>query len=87
MKTTLELPDDLFHSAKAKAETQGCSLKDFVTEVLRERLKHEPSGAPHGEPVWMAFFGAFAGTARSRTETKRIQAAIDAEFGQVDDME
>jgi len=38
MKTTLEMPDDLFRKAKALAALRGQSLKDFVTELLRREL-------------------------------------------------
>ena len=38
MKTTLELPDPLFRKAKATAAARGQSLKDFVTEALRDKL-------------------------------------------------
>ena len=38
MKTTLEIPDDLFREAKAKAALEGIKLKDLVAESLRLRL-------------------------------------------------
>ena len=34
MKTTIELPDDLFRRAKARAALQGRSLKEMVAEGL-----------------------------------------------------
>ena len=39
MKTTLEIPDDLFREVKSKAALEGCKLKDFVTEALQLRLQ------------------------------------------------
>ncbi len=39
MKTTLEIPDDLFREAKAMAVLEGIKLKDFVAESLRLRVK------------------------------------------------
>jgi len=42
VKTTLEIPDDLFREAKAKAALEGYKLKDFVTEALRLRMGHLP---------------------------------------------
>ena len=38
MKTTIEIPDELFRAAKAKAAMDGVKLKDFVAEGLRLRL-------------------------------------------------
>ena len=38
MKTTLEIPDDIFREAKAMAVLEGVKLKDFVAESLRQRV-------------------------------------------------
>jgi hypothetical protein len=38
MKTTLDLPDDLFVAAKKRAAEERCSLRDLVAEGLRARL-------------------------------------------------
>ena len=35
MKTTVELPDELYRQAKAEAALRGCKLKDLVEEGLR----------------------------------------------------
>lgn len=79
MKTTLELPDALFHQAKARAAERGQSLKEFVTEALQARL----AGVDDlpGNPPWMAVFGRLK---HLRAETWRIQALIDAEFEAVE---
>lgn len=42
MKTTLELPDDLYRQAKALAALKGQSMKEWLTLVLRREV---------GEPV------------------------------------
>ena len=39
MRTTVELPDELFRRAKARAALQGCSLKDLVADGLRLLLR------------------------------------------------
>jgi len=41
MKTTIELPDDLFREAKATAARRGTALKQFVREALIEKLARE----------------------------------------------
>lgn len=38
MKTTLEIPDPLFRKVKSTAAERGQSLKDFVTDALRDKL-------------------------------------------------
>ncbi len=45
MKTTIELPDDLFREAKATAARRGTALREFVREALAEKLARE-TGAP-----------------------------------------
>jgi hypothetical protein len=41
MKTTIEMPDELFRKAKAVAALRGQSMKDFITELLTREI-----GAP-----------------------------------------
>jgi predicted component of type VI protein secretion system len=43
MKTTVELPDDLYRRAKAQAALRGRKLKDLVEEGLR-RVLETPRG-------------------------------------------
>ena len=44
MKTTIEVPDDLYRRAKAEAALRGRKLKDLVEEGLRLVLE-SPRGA------------------------------------------
>lgn len=79
MKTTLELPDQLFRDVKATAASKGIKLKDFVTEALTEKLKADmPSPASKS---WMIGYGALSDL---REETLRIEAAIEQAFEQFD---
>ena len=41
MKTTLEIPDDLFREAQAKAAIEGIRLKDLVTRGLEREVRGE----------------------------------------------
>ena len=81
MKTTLDLPDPLFRRAKATAAERGQSLKDFVTDALREKLSGNAPASQGAEPAWMQGCG---GLKHLRRETARIQAEIDEEFGVID---
>lgn len=38
MKTTLEIRDDVFRLAKAKAAQRGVPLRQLVTEAVQEKL-------------------------------------------------
>ena len=38
MRTTVDLPDDLFRAAKAEAAARGETLKDFLTRAVTQEL-------------------------------------------------
>ncbi|MDX2080314.1 MAG: hypothetical protein SFU53_05975 [Terrimicrobiaceae bacterium] len=78
MKTTLDIPDTVFRQAKATAALRGISLRQLVTEALRE--KFADPGKP-ATPAWMAGFGELADL---RQETQAIDAAIRKEFDVLD---
>ncbi len=77
MKTTIEIPDPLFRTAKSRAAERGQTLKEFVTEALQAKLASAPEGGRVVGPPWMGGFGKLR---RLRKETGRIQAVIDDEF-------
>lgn len=43
-KTTLELPEDLFRSAKARAALEGIRLTDLITEAVRVAVESPARG-------------------------------------------
>ncbi len=49
MKTTVEMPDDLYRRAKVEAARRGSRLKDLVEQGLRLVLKvpRKPQRSPH----------------------------------------
>lgn len=80
MKTTLELPDTLFRRAKSRASKDGITLKQFVTEAIREKINDTGRGNA-GEPRWRKHFGVarkYAG------ELRKVDAGIAAECGKID---
>jgi hypothetical protein len=76
VKTTVEIPDQLFRQAKARAAERGQSLKQLMTEALRAQLARG-RGAAAAEPAWMRGFG---GLRHLRGETRRVQARVDEAF-------
>ena len=72
MKTTIELPDDLFLQAKRFALERGTTLKALVENGLRNALAHpEPHrAAPYRLPVITAMSAPLAGH-------QHINAVID----------
>ena len=78
MKTTIELPDDLFREAKATAARRGTALREFVREALAEKLARE-----RGERVAAGKWPVPPPDVPSE-EIRRVQAIIDAEFDQIE---
>ncbi len=43
MRTTIDIPDELFRQVKARAALKGMKLKEYVTEALQDSLfRHRP---------------------------------------------
>lgn len=78
MKTTFEIPDDLFRQAKATAALRGESLKDLVTEALEAHLERQGVGAssPRG---WRSVFGQ-----ARREEIEPVDLLIAEEFERIE---
>lgn len=77
MKTTLEIPDEVFREAKSHAALRGIPFRQLVTEAL-ESHKTSRDTEQSETPPWMQGFGELA---HLHEETKRIDAIIQAEFG------
>ena len=45
MRTTIDLPDELFREAKTRAVQQGTSLKNLMTQYIRSGLGAQTVGA------------------------------------------
>ena len=80
MKTTLELPDTLFRRAKVRASKDGVTLKQFVTEAIREKID-DTSRLNAGEPRWRKHFGA---ARKYSAELRRVDALIEEEFEKIE---
>jgi hypothetical protein len=81
MKTTIDIPDELFRLAKARASLSGISLRQFVTDTLRAQLAQEEIRARPTDPPWMKGFGGLADLA---SETARIRDLIEEEFESIE---
>ena len=47
MRTTIDLPDDLFREAKTRAVQQGITLKNLITQFIQSGLAvQEPGSKP-----------------------------------------
>jgi hypothetical protein len=83
MKTTVGIPDSLFRQAKATAAQQGTSLKDFLTEAVREQLRRK-TALPSPNKPWMRAFG---GLRDLHPESKRLERVVQQEFERIDEEE
>lgn len=84
MKTTIEIPDEMFREAKIVAASRNQTLKSLLTEALEARLRQLAPPSPRSdrnEPPWMAGFG---GLADLSAENRRILALIEEEFETID---
>jgi hypothetical protein len=77
MKTTIEIPDQVFRRAKARAAERGQALREYVTEALQEKLSGRGTAPGEETRPWMKGFGRLRPL---RRETARIQRVIDREF-------
>jgi hypothetical protein len=78
MKTTLEIPDNVFSRAKAKAAEQRVPLRHFVSEAVAEKLGAKPGAH---ERARMKLVGSLR---RLRRETARINNLIEREFERIE---
>lgn len=78
MKTTLEIPDGIFRRAKSIAAERGISLREFVTEAVKDKLA---ANSKVGEKPWVKHMGKLK---HLRKETERINRLIEEEFEQID---
>jgi hypothetical protein len=77
VKTTLEIPDELFRRTKATAALRGESLKDFVTEALQAQLELHATGV--SSRGWRSVFG------KARPEdVEPVDAAVARELEDID---
>jgi hypothetical protein len=80
MKTTVEIPDDLFKRAKVLAAQEGLSMKQLITESLLQRVARHSTETGF-QPAWKKAFGAMRAY---RKENRRIEKIIEQEFEQIE---
>jgi hypothetical protein len=81
MKTTLEMPDDLFRRAKATAAKRGQSLKQLVTTALEHELAKRSKPAASAKArnaraeAWLSEFDELS---------RRISTSWNSDMGAVE---
>ena len=79
MKTTIELPDGLFRSAKAHAAQEGLSLRVFFERAVSTQLRVKAGSL--SQPAWKKSFGGLKGI---KAETRAVQQVVDQEFSRIE---
>jgi predicted transcriptional regulator len=78
MKTTVEVPDQLYRRVKAQAAMRGQTVKAFLLDALRAKLGEDDAKSA-GKTGWRAAFG----TARA-ADVAAVQRVVDREFSRID---
>lgn len=77
MKTTVELPDELFGAARQYASAHGKTFRQVLVESLRSFI-----GSPtdtDSRPGWEKLFGAF----KDDPDVDAMRRALDKEFSTI----
>ncbi|MEI6035217.1 MAG: hypothetical protein WCS65_13185 [Verrucomicrobiae bacterium] len=77
MRTTIEIPDDLFREAKSRAALDGIALKDMVAESLRRLLGGAGRPAARRTPRRTQFPLIPPGPARPAMTRNSVKAEIE----------
>ena len=77
MRTTIQLPDELFRTAKAHAALRGQSLKELFTEALRSHLDTHTAESP--QFGWRSVFG----TANAK-DLSQVDQIIEDDLEEID---
>lgn len=73
MKTTIDVPDDLYRRLKAKAALEGRHVRDVTIELYRRWLGEEPSATGSSSGDWLASWTRMADeTARPGPTAREI---------------
>ena len=78
MKTTLEIPDNVFRRAKSAAAERGIPLLEFVTEAVKDKLA---ANTKTGEKPWVKHMGKLK---HLHGETERINRLLEEDFEKID---
>jgi len=79
MKTTFELPDDLYKQAKIYAAIHSLPLKELFRQAIFEKLSTAETNNP--QKSWMEFYGKGNNLEK---ELKQLDSIIESEFEKID---
>lgn len=80
MRTTIDLPDELFRQVKAKAALSGFKLKDLITQYVEQGLKGTSlSVPPRRQRSELPIVRAATGRTIPALTNAEMQRALDEE--------
>jgi hypothetical protein len=79
VKTTIELPDALFRSAKSHAAQEGLSLRIFFERAVTSQLRR--TSETEAAPRWRRSFGKLKDI---KATTRKVQKVVDREFSHIE---
>ena len=80
MRTTIDLPENLYRTLKARAGLSGITLRQLVQQLIEQGLRaprNEPGGSPHAPPPVIIPPRGVRIPALSREEIRRIEEEED----------
>jgi hypothetical protein len=82
MRTTIDLPDDLYRALKARAALRGMTVRDLVRGLIEQSLRQPSAGTPprRGRPEPPPVIIPARGVpiaALSRSELRRLEEEDD----------
>lgn len=82
MKTTIEMPDELFRKAKAVAALRGQTLKELITAAMERELAvgEQPSSVEPSTEEYLRHIEAFAQANALAWKTGKTAAEAIAEM-------
>lgn len=82
MRTTIDLPEDLFREAKTRAVQQGTTLKNLMTQFIRSGLAIQGAGVStkvHRQPPPVAIRRTPSQAPRPALSNRELNAILEAE--------
>jgi len=79
MKTTVEIPDNLYRLVKSRAALEGLTVKAYLIDALRDKLQPPEAEPATKETGWRAVFGK--GDQEAVADVQRI---IDEDHNRID---
>jgi len=82
VRTTLDIEENLYRRAKAKAAMEGRTVTELVEAGLRTVME-TPANDSIAEPAWKCFAGVWSGPGWDK-DKKLVDAEMEAAFGSLE---